>query len=301
MFRALRLSPAIAILFGCACFAAGTLITKNLLEHVSALPLVLLQLLASSVTIWSLAMITGRLPPVRQAVRLALPGILQPGLAYVLIYLGLKTTPVAIEGFLLALETALVVVLAWPLLGERPSRATIIATIVATFGVVLISGAGRTGASLPPAWPGILLILSGVVCASLDTVVSRSLAMDADPLAMTAASHVAGLLLVAATIPIWPTNSLEHIGELASIAEIIISGLLMHGLATVLFNWALRSVQAGLAATLFPAVALLTTTGGVLLFGDELTMWQLAGGALILCSAGAVAISLGGFRRASKI
>ena len=287
---------AVAILAGCACFAAGTLITKALLGSFSALPLVFLQLMASCVAIWSIAAATGRLPSLRQAPRLALPGFLQPGLAYILIYVGLETTPVTIEGLLLALETAFVVLFAWALLGERPGRTTVVATIVATVGVVMISGVGRIGVSPPPLL-GVLLILAGVIAASLDTVVSRALAIDADPLVMTAASHAAGLALVAATIPLWPADSLEHVGDLGPLAGIIVSGLLMHGLATVLFNWGLGRVRAGTAATLFPSISLMTATGGMVWFSERLSLGQLVGGGLILAAAGAVAVSLARVKR----
>lgn len=284
---------AVAILAGCGCITIGTLITKGLLDSFSALPLVFLQLIASCVAIWSIAAATGRLPSLLEAPRLALPGLLQPGLAYILVYVGLKTTPVTIEGLLLVLETAFVVLLAWPLLGERPSRTTVVATIVGTVGVVMTSGVGRIGVSSPPPLLGVLFILAGVIAASLDTVVSRALAIDADPLSMTAASHAAGLALIAATIPAWPANSLERVGDLGLLAGIIVSGLLMHGLATALFNWGLGSVQAGTAATLFPAISLMTATGGTVWFSERLSLWQLGGGVLILGAAGAVAVSLG--------
>lgn len=282
----------VAILAGCVCYAVGTLLTKSLLADFSPLPLAFLQLMASCAAVWSICAVTGRLPSLRQAPRLALPGILQPGLAFVLIYLGLQTTPVTIEGLLLALETAFVVLFAWPLLGECPRRVTIVATIAATGGGVMISGLGHAEASSSPPIAGILLILGGVIAASLDTVVSRSLAVGADPLAMTAASHAAGLAFVATTIPFWPADSLEQVSDLGRLTGIVCSGLLMNGCATLLFNAGLRRVQASVAATLFPAISLMTATGGMVWFGDRLSLWQMAGGALILGAVGAVAISL---------
>ena len=281
----------VAILIGCACFAAGTLVTKRLLGSFSPLPLVFLQLSASCVAVWGAAVTTGRLPSPSRAPRLALPGLLQPGLAYILVYLGLKTTPVTIEGLLIALETAFVVLLAWPLLGERPRATTVFAALIATLGVVMISGVGRHGTASSPPLLGVVLILAGVVAASLDTIVSRALAIDADPLAMTAASHAAGLALVAATIPAWPSDSLDHVTDFGLLTGIIVSGLLMHGLATLLFNIGLGSVQANVAASLFPVMSLTTAAGGMVWFSERLSLCQLAGGALILSAAAAVAIS----------
>jgi drug/metabolite transporter (DMT)-like permease len=67
----------------------------------------------------------------------------------------------------------------------------------------------------------------------------------------------------------------------------------------VLFNLGLGSVQAGVAATLFPSISLTTAAGGMVWFSERLSLWQLAGGVLILGAAGAVAVSLGARETAS--
>jgi hypothetical protein len=67
----------------------------------------------------------------------------------------------------------------------------------------------------------------------------------------------------------------------------------------VLFNLGLGSVQAGVAATLFPLISLTTAAGGMVWFSERLSLWQLAGGVLILGAAGAVAVSLGARETAS--
>ena len=278
----------LAILAACTCVAGGTLMTKHLLDDVPALPLVFLQLAASCIGVWTAAATTRRLPTLREAPRLARPGVLQPGLAYLLAFTGLHMVPVSVEGLLLALETAFVVVLAWPLLGERPSRATIFATALGTAGVVLIAGDAPVGTA--PVI-GIVLVLGGVVAASLDTIVSRRLAIDAHPLTMTAASHSAGLLLIGLSFPLWPAGSFGF--DPVLILEVAASGMLIHGIATVLFNFGLGRVAAGQAATLFPAISVLTTAGGVVWFGDRLSVWQTGGGAMVLVAALVVARSPG--------
>jgi drug/metabolite transporter (DMT)-like permease len=272
-----------AILGACLCVSVANIATKAVIEKVPVLPAVFVQILASTLVVWSIALATGRTPAPRRGLRLALPGVLQPGLAYIFSFLGLAITPVSIEGLLFAFEAALVAALAWPLLRERPSFGVLISIALGTAGVLLVSFPGKHELSAPVV--GVLLIVGGVLCAALDTIVSRALAIDADPLSMTAASHVAGLTIVGAALLADDPQSWVFLADPKAMLLLVVSGILLHGVATILFNFALRMTPAAQAAALFPSISVFTTLGGYVFFGERLAPIQLFGGAMVISSA----------------
>jgi probable blue pigment (indigoidine) exporter len=271
------------ILLACLSVAASTLVSKALLATLPVLPLVFAQLLVSSIIVWALALSTGRLPSRREAARLALPGILQPGLVYMLAFAGLSVTPVSVEALLFAFEAVLVVLIAWPLLGERPTAGKVALASVGALGVVLIADHDAAGG--PTSAVGIALILGGVVAAALDTVVSRAISREADPLAMTAASHIAALILVALTLLVAPTQPWAKLMDWRLLPPLALSGFLLHGFATIVFNFGLARVSAGTAALLFPSISLMTAIGAYAFFGERLAAPQLLGGGLVVIAA----------------
>ena len=276
-----------AILGACLCVSVASIMTKALLAHAPVLPVVFAQVLASTVVVWAVAAARGRLPRGRTGLRLATPGLLAPGLQYLAAYGGLAMTPVSIEGVLFALEATLVALLAWPLLRERPSRQTRVSIALGTVGVVLISWRDTGDARIPLA--GVALILAGVACGALDTLVSRVLAPEADPLTMTAAVHAAGLAVVAATVlgtgAATGAASWTFLRAPGTLAVVVVSGVLLHGVATLGFVAALQHTTAARAAALFPSIAVFNTLGGYVVLGERLWGVQLGGGVLVVAAA----------------
>ena len=182
-----------------------------------------------------------------------------------------------------ASETLIVVLLAWPLLGELPHARTLAAVVVGAIGVTAVSGAPQPAQALSPI--GIALILGGVIAAALDTVFCRRLAIEADPITMTAASQLVGLAFVGASAPLWPMEQLHLLAAPHIFVRIVISGILIHAVATLLFNVGLTGVSASAAALLFPSVAIFTAVGGIVFQGESLRVLQMVGAALIVGSA----------------
>jgi probable blue pigment (indigoidine) exporter len=268
-----------AIVAASIAVAVGVLVSKHAVETLPALPVVFVQVLASTMFSLIVAAMLGRLPRGRTW-RLGWPGILQPGLAYMLTFAGLALMPVSVGRLLFAFENVLVVLLAWPLLGERPSYLTMASAVLATLGVVLISQ-GPTpedGVSLA----GVLLTLAGVTAAALDTVATRRLAETADPLTMTVAVQAAAVVTVGLSGPFWPLAELPPLASPGVLGPIVLSGILIHAVATPLFIFGLHYVKAGVAATVFPLISLLTALGGLVFFAEPLSAWQAAGGGLIV-------------------
>ncbi len=280
-----------AIVVGCTCAAGGTLLSKRLLASTPSLPLVFAQLAIGTVAIWILAFATGRTPARSRLLMLGTPGLLQPGLSFTLSFVGLAMTPVSVEGLLFAFESVLVVLLAWPLIGERPSWVTLLGAVLGAAGIVLIDAGAPPTAAAPLL--GVALILAGVAAAALDTVASRRLATTDDSLALTAASSTVGLILVSMTAPFWPHGWAHSLASPGALMLVTLSGVLLHAAAVGSFNFGLSRLQAGAAAALFPLISVLTAAGGVLWFGETLTLAQLTGGALVIAVSLLVAWNMG--------
>lgn len=152
----------------------------------------------------------------------------QPGLVFPLTYAGLALIPLTIAAFLFAFETVLVLLLAWPLIGERPTRGRIAAAGAGTIGVLLISRGGIGGDTA--ALAGILLVMGGVLAAAMHTITTRAIAVDADPLPMAAASLLVGLTIVVGALLIWPADW-SGILNVSTMSAVVISGVLLHGAA----------------------------------------------------------------------
>lgn len=268
-------------LFGaCLCVAAGTLMTKPLLSHVEALPAVLVQVLASLLVIGPAAALTGRWPKLRRDWRLGLPGLLQPGLSYGLIFAGLALIPASIAGLLFASEAGLVAMLAWPILGERPNPVVFLSIGASTIGIVMLTGVGVPSPMISPI--GTVLVLAGILCAALDTIAARAMVIKADPLSMAVAVHLAALLVISANLSFVAANDWQWVGDARLLGVVALSGLLLHGIATIWFNRALQLMSAAVAASLFPVISLLIAVGGILLFNEKLLPSQIYGAIIIL-------------------
>lgn len=274
---------AMAILAACACVSIANIISKDLLVPASVLPMVFVQVMASVIVVGIAAVATGRVPPRRDVVKLALPGILQPGLTYVFAFVGLSLVPVSVAGLLYASETAIVAVFAWVLLRERLTQSTLLSLGLGGIGVACLTGAGTSEAAFSTL--AVLLILAGISCAALDTIVARYLVRQSDPLTMTATSLPMAALVVALAMLVTGDQSWAFLNEPSTLAGLVISGLILHGLATILFNYALARLEANEAAALFPTISLMMALGGVGLLGERLSLVQIMGGAAILSSS----------------
>ena len=274
---------ALAILAACACVSIANIISKDLLVPASVLPMVFVQVMVCVIVVGVAAVATGRVPPRRDVIKLALPGVLQPGLTYVLAFVGLSTVPVSVAGLLYASETAIVAVFAWVLLRERLTGSTVISLGLGGIGVAFLTGAGTPQTAVPPL--AVLLILAGISCAALDTIVARYLVRQSDPLTMTATSLPMAGAVVALAMLMTGDWSWAFLRQPSTLVGLVISGLLLHGLATILFNYALARLQANEAAALFPTISLMTALGGVGLLGERLSLVQVIGGAAIVTSS----------------
>jgi drug/metabolite transporter (DMT)-like permease len=260
-------------------------LTKAALAYIPPITLLLIQLLASLALLWP-ALLWQRttVPWGRRLLPLALLGLLDPGLSYVLSLMGLSLSKVSLSALLWATEPLMIVALAWFLLRERPPSSFLWLSGVAVLGAALIVG---DGLSQPGLLLGNVLILSGVVCCSLYTVLSRPLVENfSAPLALALQESLAvGMVLL-----IWPAElSRPLLDGLARLPAAVwglaaLGGVTYYGLAFWFYLAGLRHVTAGEAGFFINLVPIFALAGAYLALGETLSLAQWLGCALVLLS-----------------
>lgn len=265
-----------------ACWGAGTVVTKRVLDDVGPMTLLPIQLTASCALLLVLCLVTGqRLTWSRGTRRLAALGVLNPGLAYGLGLFGLVSITASMSVLLWATEPILIVILAVVLLHEHLSRPLLYALAVAIAGVLLVVfQPGASGAIV-----GVLLTVAAVGCCALYSVATRRLLLEDASLPVVLSQQVAALVFaggLATVVQIgggagWSLGGLGW-GTWVSAAA---SGCLYYGLAFWFYLSGLRQVDASVAGAFLPLIPVFGV-GADFLAGERLDARQWLGAVLVV-------------------
>ncbi len=198
------------------------------------------------------------------------------------------------------LMPAWVVLLAWPLLGERPSRGSLFRLLLALAGVVIVLKTPASPWPLPEVLADWLALLAGF-CFALTNILlrklnqtpgeSRVLAMFAGGTLMASSAALAGMGLGVVTAPALPDASWAALA-------------LGTGLALLVGNLALQYGAAHLSANATSLIMLseviFASVSSVLLGSGELSLRTLLGGALILLASLLAVLSHGRRRKSGN-
>lgn len=276
--------PSVHLVLASAFWAAGTVIAKQVLTTIPPIAFLILQLAPSVIVLWCIVALTPKPSPTRrQLAMIAVLGWLNPGLSYTLSMLGLAETSASVATLLWAAEPALIVATAWLLLRERPSLPLIGLTALAACGVLLVSNLTAVGA--PGGGYGGALILGGVLCCAIYTVLSRSIVTDVAPLFIVALQQSVGLAWVVA---IWPFEAGAAADMLAlppwDLAAGALSGLMYYVIAFWFYLRGLRSVQASTAGLFLNLIPVFGVAAAFAFLGEWLTALQWLGALITLVS-----------------
>jgi drug/metabolite transporter (DMT)-like permease len=270
----------IALLAASFVWGLSVPLATAVLHHVTAADLVLVENVSGTLIVAIAALLTGRklLGPWRPSIAL---GSLEPGLAYVLVNLGLQRTTAAAGAMLLALESVFIAALGWLVLSERVRSRETVALGLGLAGALLVA-VNETGG--PGSLSGNVLVVLGSVVAAAYAVAARRLAAGQEPVGLVFRQGVAATVL---TLPyvLWSWHSqgseLLHASP-TTLSLAALEGLVGFAVPFVLWSYAaphVRSSVAGVAVNLIPIVGVLTAAAVGL---GTPTPGQLAGGALIL-------------------
>jgi drug/metabolite transporter (DMT)-like permease len=276
---------ALAMTLAAACWGAGAVMSKGVLGYLPPLTLLVVQLIASLTFLWAVIAIKRmRVPLRRETFRLGLIGLLNPGLAYTFSLLGLSLTTASMSALLWAAEPILILGLAWLILRERLTRSLLACSLLAIIGVFLVIGV-NTRIDSSGSFVGNLLILAGVLCCALYTVLTRRDASTLDPVLLLAVQETAALLWA---LLIWPLELGS--GEMTDLTAIslstwlwaVASGIVYYALAFWFYIVGLKKIPASLAGFFLNLIPIFAVGGAYLFLGERLAAVQWAGVALIL-------------------
>ncbi|WP_084151677.1 DMT family transporter [Nocardioides halotolerans] len=281
--------PVLLVVAATACWGCGTVLSKQVLDRgVPPLTLLAIELGASCLV---LALVHGRVGPTTRSPalgRLALLGLLNPGLAYGLGLLGLLSITASMSVLLWASEPLAIIVLARVLLGERLGAFTTAAVGVAIVGVVLVvHSPGASGSAR-----GVVLSLAAVATCAVYSVLTRRFLLDDSSLNVVLVQQLAALgCAVLVTFAAVTTQSVE-LGlpkDPTTWALACLSGAVYYCFAFWFFVGGLRRLPAATAGSFLPLIPVfgLTASHGL---GERLEAAQWAGAAIVVAATAAVAV-----------
>lgn len=203
-------------------------------------------------------------------------GALNVGAFFALIYVASQLLPSSVAATLMATSAAVLLLLAWPLLGERPSLVAIAGTALGFTGVVVMfAGAGGVIDPL-----GVAASLGAMLLSSVGYVLTKRWGRDVSVVALTSWQLLAGgLLLLPAALLV---EGALPVPDPPAMAAYAYTTIVATALANLAWFFGLRHLTAGTVGV----VGLLNPVTGValgtLVAGELFGLQEAIGTALIL-------------------
>jgi drug/metabolite transporter (DMT)-like permease len=223
-------------------------------------------------------------PTRADAWRLAAMGVVGFAGAFALGHWGLARSTATNAALLIIVEPVSILLLGPVVLGERLTRREKVGAALAVAGsaVVVVNGIPGVTHALMPHWRGdLLLVLSGVAYGSY-SLIGRQVVLRHGPLDVTARSIVwGGLAMVPLAAAEWAAGSRPALSPAGALGVLYL-GLVITALGYLLWNWALARVDASRAAVFIAVQPIAGALLGIVLLKEPLTVFTVAGGALVV-------------------
>jgi O-acetylserine/cysteine efflux transporter len=218
-------------------------------------------------------------PTRRQVAPIAAISVFLGGLNFGLFYVGLGLGSGSMSAIAYQLATPFTVLLAWPLLAEKPSLTTSAGVVIAFVGVVaLAAGPGLTANALP-----LLLVVGAAFAFAMSNVLTKRYG-PFDPLMLMGWSSlltVPQVMVMSLFLEHGQLASLvtaDHRGWLALAYTIFIGGILGFGL----WFWLIARCSMGRVAPFGLLLPVFAVISSVLFLGDPVTPRLIVGGLLAI-------------------
>jgi drug/metabolite transporter (DMT)-like permease len=259
-------------------------VTKSGLSELPPMLFALLRYCVASVVLVPLALARGGMAKLPRPVpwrTLALMSLTGVAVYYVFFNLALTYTTASQVALIQSSIPAITAVMAALWLGERAGRLRIIGIALAVAGVALVVARTQPDASARNPIVGSALAFASVLFWSGYTILAKRIA-DADAIAVTTIVTVLGtLLLIPAALVEGKGISIPAISAEGWL-KIAYVGALSSAVSYLLYNRALRDVDASLAGTFINLGPVIGVISGVVLLGETITPLGIAGGVLAL-------------------
>lgn len=265
------------------CWGSATVMSKGALDRIPPIALLVIQLAGSLAFLWTLLLVRGvRADAIRDALRIAWLGLLEPGLAFVLALVGLVDTQAGIATLIVSSEAPMIAALSAVLLRERLSARFFVLSAAALTGLILASGI-RDATSGSVIGDG--LIALGTLVAAVYVVLSSRLVAGRDPILVVACQQLVAGLLALVLLPIEIAQHhgvwLDHLPA-STWALALGSGIVQYALAFAFYLAAMRSISASLAGTFLYLTPVVGLAGAVIFLDEKFTALQLTGAVIVL-------------------
>ncbi|WP_158890694.1 DMT family transporter [Amycolatopsis anabasis] len=274
-----RHSPYLLLVVAALCWGSQATSAKYALDGLPPVTLLMTGLIGANLLLWPLALATGIRPP-RRISRLALLGLLEPGLAYAFLTLGLRYTTATNASLLNATESCFVVLLAAVFLRERLDRRAVAGLALSLVGVLALQGVGADfGGNL-----GDVLVVVGAFCAALYSLPARGLARELDAVSMTTYQFTFALLLATpVAVVVWTTGAepFPPAAEPRFWVAAVLMGVVGYAASFLLYNRAITAVPIGVAGMVLNLIPVFGVLTAIVFLGERLSVWHLLGAALI--------------------
>jgi len=278
MSRLLR-SPQILLIAAAVSWGTSTVTSKYALDGLTATDLLGVEVGVAAVLLLAAAAFAGALRPSPHWRAYAVLAFFEPALTFALFNSGLAHTSASDAALLVSLESVFSVLLAVLLLREQVGAAVGIAATLGVGGAALVSvGGDSSGASIG----GNLLVIAGVLAASMFVVFARRVAGHDTALTVTAHQFVFAFLMVLPVALIGHSH-LMH-ASAGHLAAGFATGVLGSAVPFVLYNQAVRTISASRAAITLNLIPVFGVLAAFAFLGERPGLPQLAGGLLILAA-----------------
>jgi drug/metabolite transporter (DMT)-like permease len=279
-----RVVPLALMSIAAASWAAATVLTKVVLDELTPLDVLGVELFSSAAVMVLVLVVRGRpfVPAVWPV--FALLGVLEPALTFGLFDFGIAHTGAADGALLISSESLFGVVLARLLLGERASTLTRAAVVVGFAGSALV-GLAATGHAM--SLGGDLLVLAASATAAAYGVGARGFGGGVDTFAATTTQLVTAALVAAPFIVVAGAGGRSHVthADAAHLGAAVATGLLGGAVPFLAFNRAIRDLTVAHAGLVLNLIPVLAAGGAVVALGEHLAWSELVGGGLVVGAA----------------
>lgn len=223
----------------------------------------------------------------RKARWLAVIAGLLLGIDWVTWHLSIDLIGTGLATLLANTQVVIVALLAWVLLGERPSQAVLAAIPVMLVGVALVSGLGREESfGDDPVLGTILGLAAGIAYAGFLLAYRRSNRVKAPPTGPLLDATIGALVSTTLAIPI--VGGIDLVPTWPAHGWLIALAITSQVIGWLAIGYALPRLPAAETSTVILVQPVLTMVWGALLFAERPSALQLTGAGLVLLGVGLV-------------
>jgi drug/metabolite transporter (DMT)-like permease len=244
------------------------------------------ELAAGTLTLWIWVLATD---PFRvslpTACRLALPGLLQPGLAFSLTFVALQWTTISNETLIWSTESVMMLVLASIILGQRLSRPLVLLSAVAFLGVAMMSLSGRHDPVFGSR--SVLantMIVLAVLAACAYTFLAERALVHLQEEQLFALHQTAGLLVAMVFALVEDARRDAGYRFTFSVGHACLAGVLLFALPFVLYLRAIRMLGSAASAQFLALVPIMTAALAAIFLRERLNVLQCFGIATVIAA-----------------